>query len=294
MPQYHAYYTDHLIRPEAHDLLLLLECCRQAATYGGYVHYRNAADTINLVNELEIELTEPEALVIGARPAELTMRVDVVDKVLGGARRRGTPVVEMFIGGVSVGRARIRATVVKQATFRALRRRHRGSEPPSTHALPEVPDGVPVAPHRVGRENPTNVVLTDALLDGDVATARLGLLRRNRSILDHEYDHFPAMSLVEGARQVALLAMEGVSGGVEGAAARMRATRLRASFVRFAELDSPLTLLARPVDGGAARDGAGGPHGAITFDVECVQDGQPLATAEVTLTPAGPPNVSVR
>lgn len=262
LPLYHAYYSDHLSRPETYDLLLLLECCRQASTYGGRVHYGQPADSTNLIHDMEIRIVASEALRIRVRPGELTMRVTAHDTVAVGKSTRGVTLVQMYLAGRYIGHARFGVTVVSNRTYRALRMRQRSTPPPLSTDLPEVPDGEPVVPCRVGRQNPANVVLTEAeTLDSGAVVAKLGVQPRNRSILDHEYDHFPAMSLLEAARQAGLLAMEAMPAPVGG----VRAVLLRGTFNRFAELDSAVVVRARP-------------SGAMTFDVELTQNGQSIAT----------------
>lgn len=278
LPLYHAYYTDHLARPQTHDLLLLLECCRQAGTYSGYTLLGNSADTVNIVREMKIEITAPNKLVAGDRPGELALHVTVVDKVVTRHNKRATLSMEMLLDGAHIGQTHIHGTTVPKRTFRALRQRRLKSEPPLTSGLPETPEGEPVAPFRVGRQHPLNVVLTDVVTGREAATARLGVPSHNRSILDHAYDHFPAMALLEATRQVGLVAMEPAVGGVGCAAARMRATRLRASFARFAELDTPVTLRARMPGVATASDGE------ATLAVECRQETEPAVTAEITFT----------
>src|SRR5258705_11163531 len=49
LPLQHAYFSDHLTRPETYDLLLLLECSRQAPTYGGDPPYKKPGNTRNLL-----------------------------------------------------------------------------------------------------------------------------------------------------------------------------------------------------------------------------------------------------
>lgn len=278
LPVYHAYYSDHLIRPARYDLLLLLECCRQAATYGGYLHYNNPKDSVNLVSGFEIEITAPAALLVGTNPGQLTLEVSTTDTVKVGRKRRGAPRILMFLGDVYLGRAAIQVTVVPRSTFRTLRRRQRGGEPPSSGELPETLPESGVDPRRVGRQCPANALLTNESTQQGEIICQLHLPTRNRSILDHEHDHYPAMSLVEAARQTGLLALSRFTGFVD-AATQLQATAARATFTRFAELDSPVLVHARlPKAGAPSHDGP------LTVATECHQDGE-IATARITYTP---------
>lgn len=236
LPRYHAYYNEGLAQSAAYDILLLLECCRQAATYGGHAYFGNASATTNLVKGIDISVTHPEALDHTDRPGELLMHVTAIQVTSEGRQKSGTLVVDMFVDGRLVGRARIAVTVVPQGTFTALRRRQRGTESlPSTDELPEIPPGVPVLPARVGRLNPTNVLLTDAAVEGRSVVARVGLSCRNHSILDHRCDHLPAMALIEAGRQACLLAPDPAS-----AADTTRLTGLTANFTQVRRTGRPV------------------------------------------------------
>lgn len=86
LPRYHAYYDEGLAQAAAYDVLLLLECCRQAATYGGHARFDNPSDTTNLVKEITVSITDPDGLVHTHQPGELLMRVSVPDAQIKGAR----------------------------------------------------------------------------------------------------------------------------------------------------------------------------------------------------------------
>lgn len=275
LPQYHGYFSDHLIQPESYDLLLLLECCRQAGTYSVYAHLGHAEGAVNLVDAFEVEITDTARLAVGHHPGELAMRFDVNTN---GTKRQHTFRVEMLIDGAAVGWATLQARTAKASTFRALRRRHRRADPPSTRDLPAMPTGVPVSPRTVGRGSPLNVLLTDAYVESGSIASRLGLRPRNRSILDHEYDHYPAMALVEAERQAGLLALANLTGDPD-AAQRMRAVSLSATFDRFAELDQAIVVRAVPLPEMHT------PGAPIRLMTECEQNGQRIAAATIGYVP---------
>jgi hypothetical protein len=239
--------------------------------------HNGSTDTVNVIHKLDIEVVRPSALVISAHPGRLMLRV-TSDAVSVGKKRRFTTQFQIYLDGVYIGRASAPATAFSRNTFQTVRRRLRGSEPPLSSNLPQVPAGSPVEPRRVGREHSANVLLTDAVVDQGTTSSRLGLSPRNRSILDHEYDHFPAMSLMEAARQAGLLALGRIAGRAD-AAAQMRATGLRATFERFAELDSSVTIRARPLNSSQL------PDGQLTVATEYYQDGHAIATVQITYSP---------
>ncbi|MGI8312222.1 ScbA/BarX family gamma-butyrolactone biosynthesis protein [Saccharopolyspora hattusasensis] len=272
LPLYHAYYTDHAARPELFDPLLLLECCRQGGTYGTHELLGLPMNSTMLVKTASIRITDLDGLVIGTRPGELRMSGVFTDvEMRAGIPRNMGMDAELTLSGRSIGTARIEATAVAKTTFRTLRTRQRTGEPPTSSELPATPAGVPLSPHLFGRKLPENVVLTNARRDHHSTSAQLGVNPRNRSLFDHEYDHYPAMSLFEAARQLSLLALDD---GTGAAATRVRCTSLRAEFIRFAELDSPVDL--RIV----------GEH-SNELDVHFVQDGTVIATTTVGFHQAG-------
>ncbi|MDQ3787781.1 MAG: hypothetical protein M3422_11120, partial [Actinomycetota bacterium] len=121
------------------------------------------------------------------------------------------------------------------------------------------------APSVVGRRIEANVVLADLRTGAERSSARLAPDFSNTSLFDHDYDHFPAMVLIEGGRQLTLAG----SGDPQGRVA----TAMRAEFLRFAELDRPTTFTARR-------------HGDRT-EVVCAQDDVTVSRMSFTLTPLG-------
>jgi hypothetical protein len=269
LPSNHGYFTDHTGTPETSDLLLLLECCRQASTY--CLPYSGCPEnTANIVNSFSIRLLEPELLQLGSRPVELNIRVSMADIIYAGKKmRRARFVMDLFFGLDRVGEATISATFVTPALYRAIRSRPRGGEaPPLTSTLRDVPLAMCVAPELVGRRIPANVVVSEVYSDSSGASAELALSPGNRSILDHDYDHIPAMALVEAARQVGVHMLGAQSCVPVG---------LRASFIQFAEVDSSISLKAAPTV--AAR--SGGREGS-EVEVEVIQSDETIASIVMT------------
>jgi 2-oxo-3-(phosphooxy)propyl 3-oxoalkanoate synthase len=277
-PINHAYFGDQLARPETYDPLLLLECCRQSAIYDLHIRAISGTDTAAIVELLEIDLTNRGPLVPGCYPGELLLRASR-STVRAGRKGRHAFTLEMLMNGSFIGRASIRAsiraTTLPSSTLRAVRRRQRPAGVILASQLPEVREGDLIHPSRVGRQNPINVVLADAALSSSGLQARVALSPRNKSILDHDYDHFPGMSIIEAGRQAGLLATESAAHGTGESAGPMHPIKLRASFIRFAELDRPLIVRA-PVASAAPG------QSTTRIRVNLVQDGQLVATVEIT------------
>ena len=99
-----------------------------------------------------------------------------------------------------------------------------------------------------------------------VHNLRLRVLRpgQPRSSVDHDYDHYPAMVLIEAGRQLALSGTPNPAGHL--------VTGVRATFEQFAELDAPVRLVAR--------------HGERWVDVNCVQDDLVVTRMSFALAPS--------
>jgi 2-oxo-3-(phosphooxy)propyl 3-oxoalkanoate synthase len=120
-------------------------------------------------------------------------------------------------------------------------------------------------------------VLADPERDDDTLTARLAPRFDHPSLFDHSYDHYPAMVLMEAARQLSLLALDGTGRDAV-------ATGFDAGFERFAELDAPITARARP-----AGDGGGDRAARAATEVIFEQRGERIARSTVELAdPADP------
>jgi len=104
-----------------------------------------------------------------------------------------------------------------------------------------------LAPHLVARVNPLNVVLSDVDRKDEFVTAAVTPRYDNHALFDHDYDHIPAMTLTEAARQLALVAVDDGTGAV---AAESVISAIQGRFHRFAELDAPLTAAAEVAAGG--------------------------------------------
>ncbi|WP_454119435.1 AfsA-related hotdog domain-containing protein [Microbacterium lacticum] len=250
LPLGHGYFSDHRSPFDFYDPLLILECCRQAGTYGGYTQFGNSSDTVNMVSSLHLSIDHPELLKTRGHPGHLIVHVrarDVVRKA--GRTRKATPWMTLFLDEEYLGHAAIPVNLASPNLFRALRLRMRNGEPVLTNELEEPAEPL-VNPSRVGRRRERNVLLAGAEETETGATALLRLSPRNTNILDHDYDHIPAMALADAAIQLAAMVAN---------ANRETISTLDAHFDRFTEVDSPTRLTGQIVSAGAFR---------VTFEQE--------------------------
>ncbi|MFJ6465822.1 AfsA-related hotdog domain-containing protein [Streptomyces sp. NPDC091387] len=247
LPLSHAYFRDHPGRLEHHDVLLVLEACRQSVTCAAHLHQGVPSATTFMVTAWSLEVTQPNALRCDARPGELAIAGEVTGRhERGGRLRRLEFAMELVLDGVPLGRLTMDVRSTPTDQYHSLRYMQRGGEVPNAFGLAGEPLGDPVIPHEVGRLDPVNAVLDDVRQSDGALTAVLSPRTfRNRSMYDHPYDHVPAMVFSEAARQCGLL----MARGIEGPA---RVLRLDGSFDRFAELDQTVLLSAGPDPGGEA------------------------------------------
>jgi len=243
LPPSHAYYSDHTQDVQLVDPLLVLEACRQAAICGAHVVVGIPSGDQMLVDSLGIELTDPAALVLGPTPHDLVLEtVYIPGPSRSGRTRKGRVEHTLRLGadaGTRVGFHAMDVMMLRGSQYEAMRRAQRGSVPPSTTDL-QAPDSRKiVAPSLVGRVHPRNVVLSMAEVGQDTATAQVTPHPANRGLFEHAYDHLPAMTLIEAARQISFLALDASSGSP---ASHSHVVGVRSRFLKFAELDAPVVV----------------------------------------------------
>ncbi|MFI9205659.1 ScbA/BarX family gamma-butyrolactone biosynthesis protein [Streptomyces sp. NPDC053048] len=273
LPLSHGYYQDHLQTPARFDVLLLLEAARQASTHGAHLHLDLPLNTTFLVNGWSLHLDEPDALLIGERPGELELTETVTRTVGRGGRLRALRFdMELAMRDRTVGRAHIEVGATTSEEYEKLRFLQRRTTAPLTSQQTGRPGGAPVDAARVGRLNPANVVLGEPVVRDGFVTAALSPRFDNRSLFDHVYDHYPAMVLMEAARQLSFLALAAGDGTPAG---RAVVTGVEARFTRYAELDGPIEVTTPVATGSGRRE-----H---EFPVTFIQDSQAIAEIGFTL-----------
>ncbi|WP_160167862.1 AfsA-related hotdog domain-containing protein [Nocardiopsis halotolerans] len=242
LPLTHSYYNDHLQRARLFDPVLMVECCRQAAIAGSHSHMEIPDGTTMIVDHFEYEADWLPGTVIGRGPGEL--RVDTVFSKETSARtgrlRRGRVAQRLYVDDSRVGLHTMRVSFLKGSQAAALRHSQRGTPAPSTSQFREGAPP-PLTPELVGRSNPANVVLSQPFTESGTVRATVTPWLGNKALFDHDYDHYPAMTLVEAARQLALLGTSEPS--------EYHPTAFAAEFLSYAELDAPLTARAERPDG---------------------------------------------
>jgi hypothetical protein len=271
LPLSHGYYSDHTTAPGRYDPLLVLEAGRQAGIAGAHL-LGLPAPIIMLVKTFALRIDRPGAMVVGRLPGELRIdnRFEAV-KTTAGRVRTGLVRQRLFLRGRPLGSHTMEVQVLSVREHELLRAALRGSGAPLTSDLPDGADPRQASGGTVGRLSALNVVLSDLSRGPGSVTAAVTPRFGNRALFDHDYDHLPAMTLSEAARQLAL-----VAAGDDTGPARMQVVGVTGTFHKYAELDAPLRAQAR-----TETTAAGETSTQVTF----TQAGVPVAESAVVLAP---------
>ncbi|MEV6947491.1 AfsA-related hotdog domain-containing protein [Streptomyces sp. NPDC051172] len=251
LPPRHFYYGDHTARPAMHDPLAVFESVRQMLLCAMHLQHDAGHDTKSITATASLEITDPGPL--RARGAlDLLLLGDVqLAKNYRDAISRVVHQVRVMAGGRQVGVVTVDTAQRPDTVYEKLRMSHRATPPPMSSAVPVRTDGVAPPPRLVGREQAENVVLENADVTDGAVRARLRVPTTHPSMFEHAQDHVPGPVMMEAARQAALLlAADGQDPDPTGYYPQY----LDAEYLRFAELDSDITVVTRrvadPVDGG--------------------------------------------
>ncbi|WP_405937258.1 hypothetical protein OG338_11660 [Streptomyces sp. NBC_00726] len=295
LPRSHAYYGDHLLRPNCHDPLLILEACRQAALAGAHRFFAVPADNKFILTHLRLRLDQPHLTYVGTSPFLLSMRIRIASRKERERRVTGLDYeIELYAGSSLIGAAAIGLRFKNPNGYLTLRLNNRdGMALPSSASYPAATPGAPLTPHLVGRANPDNVVLLDAVVVGDSAQALLRIPAHHASLFDHPQDHLPGMVIAEGARQLALFAALDIRGL---APSKTLITELDVRFSRFGELEDDTVLSATVPQAaptgseevtdytlGGVLDPLGGVDAPLPVHVEATQKGESLCSFDLVL-----------
>ncbi|WP_331719166.1 ScbA/BarX family gamma-butyrolactone biosynthesis protein [Streptomyces sp. NBC_00158] len=193
-PDDHGFFTH--VTGDHHDPLICVETIRQLGILLGHAEFGLPLGHQYLMWELSIIIHQPEQLRIRQAPTSLDIDVTFTE-VKRRAGKLSKIVYEVAVrrDGHLVATGRACSTCTSPAVYERLR-------PP--HALQAdhrpLPLTAPVAPQRVGRLSPTDVVLSPT---AEPNRWQLRVDTLHPVLFDHPLDHVPGMLLVEGARQAA-------------------------------------------------------------------------------------------
>jgi len=261
LPRAHALFGDQVPRPgrpPAWDLMLLLECARQAGTVVAHEGLGVPRGTAFLIGTWDLEIEDPESAPEAAEgPHGLVIVVRVRQVRRAGGRVLGATLdLEFMAGDHAVAHSMVTASYLPAVSYARYRLGRRGSPAPTSDAARWHRAGLAVPGDLVGRLRGENGLLSDGVWADGQAEALVDVPPSHPTFYDHPLDHLPAMALLEAARQAATLALPA------GAAAVPR--RMSAAFERVVELDAPTRVVARVrgADGGSVA----GPRVGARFD----------------------------
>ncbi len=287
IPPFHTYYRD-LPGSAGHlDPLLLLECARQAETYGGHVYFDVPFDTNFILRRWSMSIERPDLLTSDVDELGLAVRTHNA-RSLAGVLRALTYTIDLVVGAETAGTVHIDVAYLTGEAYQEMRTGRRDGRPPVTSAdlttgaaQQPLPSGRVLAPDRVGRSDPGNVVLYEPLFEARSASARMRVPLRHPSMFDHPQDHLPGMVMMEAARQLGLVVL---AADPKIAPASAQLVGLEASFSQYCELDEITVVRAgRPLP---ATDSGEPVPVRVTFE----QQGRTAARATLLFqvpTPAG-------
>lgn len=277
LPRTHSYFSEHTHSAAHYDMLLLLEVFRQASIYISHAFLEVSAQDKFIYLDSSTHVEDRRLLVVGDRPASAQIDVHVVDEYLRDGVRSGVTLnMALSIDGqVAARHERMSIRWMSGAAWDKLRARGLAAVAPDADPLTQLPP--PLCPATVGRHWLNNVVLgRDLQQYGETLLAPLIVDRNNPAIFDHPLDHIPGMLLLEGFRQVALVAAQRQ---LQIAPQQLLLGRIHVAFSRFGEF--ALATRVRADLSSLSRD----EHGQISLNLDVEQAGAVIATATVQLLP---------
>lgn len=278
LPRTHSYFSEHAHGGEHYDMLLLLEVFRQASIYISHAFLGVSPKDKFLYVDSDTRLVRRDLLRVGSRPASALIDVHVVDHYWRDSVLSGVTLdMQLLIDGqVAARHERMSIRWMPSASWDKLRARGLAGVP--ADADPRVQRPEPLAPRRVGRHWLNNVVLGRDLAESEEGfSASLVVDRDNPAIFDHPLDHIPGMLLLEGFRQVALVAARRYR-SIESDALLL--SQCKVAFTRFGEFGLETRYRVREAELQLLGDGQ-----TLTLPVDVVQAGQVIARAQVWLVP---------
>ncbi|WP_249673769.1 ScbA/BarX family gamma-butyrolactone biosynthesis protein [Pseudomonas abieticivorans] len=277
LPRTHSYFSEHSQRHAHYDMLLLLEVFRQASIYISHAFLNVSAQDKFIYLDSVTHVTERNALAVGERPALALIEVWVVDHHWRHGVRSGVTLnMALSIDGqVAARHEGMSIRWMAGAAWARMRARGQAMVPVGADGVAQLP--VPMRPSAVARQVSSNVVLGRDVAQGPgtlVATLRVD--RTPPAIFDHPLDHIPGMLLLEGFRQMALVAAQR---HLQISPETLALSRCEVAFRCFGEFALPTQVRCHLAS--LAHD----EQGRVSVALDIVQGGAVLATAALELLP---------
>ncbi|QUJ66788.1 hypothetical protein KDD30_11605 [Photobacterium sp. GJ3] len=268
----HPYYSDHSI--QSSDLIYLLECGRQAETYLVHQHYNQPLNINFILEEWSFSFEnefQPNRSLEGKE-----ILIEVITKNQRWAKERllyQEYDIYFFINQLQVAKLNLRVKYMKRDAYLAIRERTRKSRLIYSNQLKfQESDRVVPKNSKFGRENKSNLTLTDLNKHEDNITARLLIDFHNKSYFDHKQDHYPAMVLVEAGKQISHYVSSLVHQD-----SQFVLTSINCHFKLYAEFDQDVKVIAKLLHEDQIQQNT---HVMVNF----IQNEKTIACAELKLS----------
>lgn len=137
LPRSHAYYGDHLLRPNTYDPILLLEAARQAALAGAHEFFGVPQDHKFILTHLRIHLAHPELTTVGDSVFAVRMDIQTGNVKLRDGRATGLDYeIRLSVDGVMIGQASVGLRFKSPESYLRLRTSNRNGRALPSSASP--------------------------------------------------------------------------------------------------------------------------------------------------------------
>ncbi|WP_194833131.1 ScbA/BarX family gamma-butyrolactone biosynthesis protein [Nocardia sp. XZ_19_369] len=200
LPRSHMLFNDGG-NPDYLDTIAIMEVTRQVTEYVAHRFVHVPDNQFLVFRDMRIDIFAPERLRAGPAPARVLTIVNART-----SERLAQHPVSIIVDGHECGRAGGRWLPLPLHYYEYIRERARqktlarSPEP----ARPVDPSAM-LAPDRVGRGQPRNVLLANGIVsESDTMTFLLVVDQTHPVFFDHPMDHVPGMLMLEAARQASL------------------------------------------------------------------------------------------
>ncbi|MFI8217724.1 ScbA/BarX family gamma-butyrolactone biosynthesis protein [Streptomyces sp. NPDC085932] len=279
-PRAHLYYSDHVTDARtapSYDPLLVLEIFRQSCILASHEYLAAPQDSSFVFDRGTLEVTDPEALTVGERPAALTVEGEFTEVRERAGRPCGaTAEVRASVDGRAAATMRLAFRWIPRRSMLQLRARARTALAGTPHRAHPLANRL--VPAQVGRELSANVVLgrvtvSSAPQADPEVVAQVVVDRGHPALFDHYVDHIPGAVMFEALRQTATAAARELC-GLDVPPQHLALTGCEVTFRKFGEFELPTDCRARVAEGADGRP---------VLDLVLEQEGDVLASARVTL-----------
>ncbi len=237
LPRQHTLYSDRA--RNSYDPLLIAEVCRQTAIVMAHQYFSVPMGWLLLADKVDIRVSARELLIVGRQPANISVSVQVLRKVVKkDALLEAALMYTVGFGGKVAARVQAELKGVPRSIYVLMREINKNSknlsDPFGSFDIEEL------APSSLGRYDRRNVVINDSFdPEGRIYPAKIN--PDHPGLFDHEVDHVSAAVLAEICRQASFRHFtQGAPTQKRRRFADWEISRFRMDFTDFAELEAPI------------------------------------------------------